>query len=51
MGLQTYDDLTLPNLAARITTVRARNVPEIAIWDAPVPQDWLPYLREFVGLA
>jgi len=49
IGLSTSYSWTASDVQARLDAVREANIDSFAIWQAPVPQDWWPYLKAFVN--
>jgi len=49
IGLSTSYHFTGEDVKARLDVVRQANIDTFAIWQAPVPSDWDPYLKAFVS--
>eukprot|EP01033_Poteriospumella_lacustris_P012891 gene12891-9222_t len=47
VNASSNDPLPLEEVSWRIASIQAANVPEIDIWSSPVPDEWLPLLRDF----
>lgn len=53
VGLQSIDPntggpLTQQQLTERFDSLRVHNIENIAIWRAPIPEPWLPFIQSFV---
>jgi len=49
IGLSTSYNWSANDVKQRLEVVRRANIDTFAIWQAPVPSDWWPYLKEFVN--
>jgi len=49
IGLSTSYHFTGADVKARLAIVRKYKIDTFAIWQAPVPSDWVPYLKSFVN--
>lgn len=51
LGIGLQDDTAIPvsiaDLKIRVQMAQAAGVKEIDIWQAPIPDSWLPVLRKF----
>jgi len=49
IGLSTSYGWSADDVKQRLDIVRQANIDTFAIWQAPVPSDWYPYLKDFVS--
>jgi len=49
IGISTGYHFTGEDIKARLDIVRQANIDTFAIWEAPVPSDWISYLKAFVS--
>jgi len=49
IGLSTSYGWSASDVQQRLEIVKNANIDTFAIWQAPVPQDWWPYLKSFVS--
>jgi len=49
IGLSTSYNFSGEDTKARLDIVRKYSIDTFAIWQVPVPSDWIPYLKDFVS--
>jgi len=49
VGLDTLVGFSAEDIKERLDFVRDCGIDTIAIWEAPVPSDWAPYIKQFVN--
>jgi len=49
IGISTSYHFTGEDIKARLDIVRKANIDTFAIWQVPVPSDWITYLKSFVS--
>jgi len=49
IGLDSDDGFTGADIKARLEIVRSYGIDTVGIWEAPIPDDWIPYIKAFVN--
>jgi len=50
IGLETLDSFTAEDMEARFNIIKKySDIDFVGIWQAPMPYDWVPYIRDYVN--